>query len=352
MYCQHQLKPITSLERLHYNLQLAVELEFSTLPPYLCALYSIKENTNTTACQVIHSVVIQEMLHLTNAANLLIAVGGQPYINKPEFIPKFPTKLPDQEQWFTVNLLKFSPEALQTCLYIEEPGYLADGLITIGEFYENIQEGLDFLNSQSKVDLFPCNTKPQGGAKYYHGTDGAILNITDLQSAQFAINSIITEGEGRPNRNWDPEKPFPLKATTEIFDDAQLGKRPLELAHYYRFNELFLGKRYVNGDSHHSGPTGANIEIDYSAVYNMKPNPNSSDYDKHPELAAMNLTFNKYFTQLLDQLHNAFNGNPDCLNKAIDTMFKLKSSAQVLMSAPIPDSPNDYYAGPSWKYLG
>ena len=40
---------INTRESLCRHLQTAIELEHSTLPPYLCALYSIVEGTNALA---------------------------------------------------------------------------------------------------------------------------------------------------------------------------------------------------------------------------------------------------------------------------------------------------------------
>ena len=68
--------PLKTLEDLRQHLQWAIELEHTTLPPYLCALYSIKPGTNSEAVDVIASVFIEEMLHMTLAANVLNAVGG------------------------------------------------------------------------------------------------------------------------------------------------------------------------------------------------------------------------------------------------------------------------------------
>ena len=56
----------------------AIELEHATLPPYLCALYSLDAARNPDAVAVISGVFVEEMLHLTLAANILNAVGGRP----------------------------------------------------------------------------------------------------------------------------------------------------------------------------------------------------------------------------------------------------------------------------------
>src|SRR5262245_43413283 len=55
------LMPVTSIESLRDHLQWAIELEHSTLPPYLCALYSIKPGSNPAATAVLTSVFIEEM---------------------------------------------------------------------------------------------------------------------------------------------------------------------------------------------------------------------------------------------------------------------------------------------------
>ena len=67
-------------------LQTAIELEHSTIPVYLTALYSIKPNANREVAALIRSVVIEEMLHMALACNILISIGGSPSIGQPGFI--------------------------------------------------------------------------------------------------------------------------------------------------------------------------------------------------------------------------------------------------------------------------
>src|SRR4029453_8662609 len=74
-----KLKPascdrIDTVDSLHEHLQWAIELEHFTLPPYLCALYSLAAVRNPEASEVVASVLVEEMLHMTLAANLLNAV--------------------------------------------------------------------------------------------------------------------------------------------------------------------------------------------------------------------------------------------------------------------------------------
>ena len=67
---------IVTFDDLREHLQWAIELEHPTLPPYLCALYSLDPEWNPAAVEVAASVFAEEMLHLALAANLLNAVGG------------------------------------------------------------------------------------------------------------------------------------------------------------------------------------------------------------------------------------------------------------------------------------
>ena len=71
------IQPIKTIDDLRNHAQLAIAIEHSTLPPYFTALYSI-ENGQSQAYKLIHPIMMEEMLHLGLAANLLNAVGGKP----------------------------------------------------------------------------------------------------------------------------------------------------------------------------------------------------------------------------------------------------------------------------------
>ncbi|XP_013410453.1 uncharacterized protein LOC106173762 [Lingula anatina] len=87
-------QPAPSIENLRTLLQQAMELELSTIPPYLTALMSIKEGFNVEIGRRIKSVVVQEMLHMALVGNLLNAVGGSPSIASTLNAPLYPSKLP------------------------------------------------------------------------------------------------------------------------------------------------------------------------------------------------------------------------------------------------------------------
>src|SRR4051794_31363749 len=92
--CAPSLGRITRLQSLQEHLQWAIELEHFTLPPYLCALYSLNADRNPEATELVASVLVEEMLHMTLAANLLNAVGGHPRLDTPQMLPAYPCSLP------------------------------------------------------------------------------------------------------------------------------------------------------------------------------------------------------------------------------------------------------------------
>ena len=141
---------IATVESLREHLQWAIELEHFTLPPYLCALYSLDPARNPEASEVVASVLLEEMLHMTLAANLLNAVGGRPRFDSPRMLQGYPRCLPHGDCSFEIPLLRFSPEALDVFLKIEHPAAPgappeSDKYETIGQFYDAIRGGLRAL---------------------------------------------------------------------------------------------------------------------------------------------------------------------------------------------------------------
>ena len=63
----------------------------STIPPYLYAMYSIKDQKSDAAC-LIASIAVEEMLHLALTTNLLLALGGEPDFGV-DLVPTFPSVL-------------------------------------------------------------------------------------------------------------------------------------------------------------------------------------------------------------------------------------------------------------------
>jgi CDGSH-type Zn-finger protein/uncharacterized Fe-S cluster protein YjdI len=334
---------INTVDDLRQHLQWAIELEHSTLPPYLCALYSIKDGHNTEAVEVIQSVFLEEMLHLTLAANILNAVGGSPQLDKPGILPSFPTYLAHSNEAFQVSLTKFSKEALEVFLQIERPAE-HDGLPeddefeTIGQFYEAIEEALRRLSRElGEETVFSGDPARQVTDELYYGGSGRIISVTDLGSALAALEEIVEQGEGLQHQEvWDGDR--------DMFHPERE-----EVAHYFRFNELFLGRRYRPGDTPQSGPTGEEFTVDWDAVHDMRPNPRSGDYPEGSEIRERLDEFNHSYSSCLHLLHECFNGSPRLLAVATGLMYGLKEEAVRLMELPSGDGKTT--VGPSFEYV-
>jgi len=330
---------ISTIDSLRRHLQWAIELEHLTIPPYLCALYSIKEGSNAEAVDAIRSVVVEEMLHLTLAANILNAVGGLPLLDTPSMLPSFPACLPHSNRAFEVSLTKFSPEAVATFLKIERPephdGVAEDDYYeTIGQFYEAIEQGLTRLTDElGQAGVFSGDPARQITDDLYYGAGGQVVVVSDLDSALAALTEIVDQGEGLQDQ--------------EIWDDAE-GDRE-ELAHYYRFNELAVGRHYQRGDTPESGPSGSQLAVDWQAVHDMRPNPRRRDHPEGGEARLRMEEFNRSYSGILHLLHQAFNASPRLLAVAMGAMYALKEQAVALMALPSGDGCTT--VGPSFEYV-
>jgi CDGSH-type Zn-finger protein len=334
---------ITTVDSLRRHLQWAIEIEHGTLPPYLCALYSIKEGCNREAAEVVHSVFMEEMLHLTMAANLLNAVGGSPKLDAPGLLPTFPTYLPHSNRAFEVPLTKFSREAVEIFMQIEKPGE-HDGLPednrfeTIGQFYEAIEVALTRLAGELGEDvLFSGDPARQVSDELYYGGSGRIITVVDLESALAALEEIVEQGEGLQHQEvWDGDR--------DMFHPERE-----EVAHYFRFQEIYTGRRHAPGDTPQSGPTGEPFQVDGEVVHNMRPNPRTRDYPKGSEIRAQMDAFNHAYSGVLHLLDECFNGSPRLLAVATGAMYGLKEQAVELMKLPSGDG--ETTVGPSFEYV-
>ena len=69
-----QARAQQNLDWLKKSLQAAITLEFATIPPYLSALWSIKDELHPVA-KSIREVAQEEMLHMALACNMLASLG-------------------------------------------------------------------------------------------------------------------------------------------------------------------------------------------------------------------------------------------------------------------------------------
>lgn len=331
-----------TIDDLREHLQWAVELEHATLPPYLCALYSLDPERNPDAVEAVAGVFIEEMLHLTLAANLLNAVGGRPRLDSPRMLPPHPRRLPHGDPSLELSLLPFGTEALDMFLRLEQPAppgapAEGDGYETIGQFYDAIEDGLRHLCDRlGEREVFRGDPARQVHAGHFRHTAGRMIAVNDLASALAALEEIVEEGEGTSHGAvWDGDP------------DVHHPDRD-EVAHYYRFQELKAGRRYRRGDTPRSGPTGETVTRDPLGVLPMRPNPRLADHAPGSAIRTAQEEFNDTYCLLLHLLEQAFNGSPRLLAVATATMYRLKAQAQALMRMPDGDGTT---AGPTFEYV-
>ena len=339
---------LMTLDRLQSLLEAAVKLELATIPPYLCALYSIQPGTNVEATMVIRSVVVEEMLHMILAGNVLNAVGGRPQVSGPDHAPHYPHELPDG---VILDLLPFSLASLESFLQVENPSYKAETAVadhvrsrrsrlhsshaiqlperpsTIGAFYAEIESGLRQLTAEvGEMALFSGDPSRQITSEYYYASGGEPVVVTDLDSACRALQEVVEQGEGDLTSSFDADE---------------------DLAHYYRFEQLKYGRSYQPGDGI-GIPTGQPLEVDFDAAYPMLPNPRADEYTD-PDLRAAADVANQEWSLLLVQIDQAFDGEPAALIPAVHTMFRLRDAMLILLANPLPGH-GSYHAGPTFEW--
>ena len=132
--------------------------------------------------------------------------------------------------------------------------------------------------------LFSGDPARQVTDALYYGGSGRIIAVTDLASALRALEEIVEQGEGLQHQEiWDGDR--------DMFHPERE-----EVAHYFRFNELYVGRRYQLGDTPQSGPTGEPVAVDWDAVYDMRPNPRTADYPDGSPIRAQMEEFKHAYT--------------------------------------------------------
>jgi hypothetical protein len=299
---------ISDLGDLRDALQTAMRLEFATIPPYLCAQWSINDDPSKVA-DMIQNIVIQEMLHFALAGNILNAIGRTPSVANPAFIPKYPTHtLPGGIHLrHEVNLKPLSHAQLEVFQEIEKPEFrpvalaLAQRPATIGAFYDTIAAGFDkvrpAINPQALFVAISEMAPPYGPIS--NPKNGQILTLADAQAAMARIKQ---EGEGTEG---DPDQPPDDVANQQKF------------AHYYVFKEIFEGRTLQRQPNGHWAFSGAAIA--FPTVYHFAKSTGAPD----PSAA-----FSQELAALLTQLQTCWTAGAE---PSLGDMGKLQTAGVELI---------------------
>jgi hypothetical protein len=217
---------IANREHLWWLLVEAAQLEHMIMCEYLFAEFSLESSGKFTGEQAdavdrwrgtLHDIAVQEMLHLALVCNLMAAVGAAPTFGRPNF-PRRSGYFPASVQ---LDLLPFGGQSLLHFLYLERPEGMerqdAEGFLpmqpslapldaseamprgqefaTVGHLYRGVERGLGILAERiGERALFVGSPRAQATPERFQWPQ--LIAVTDLKSAQSAIDEIIAQGEG------------------------------------------------------------------------------------------------------------------------------------------------------------
>lgn len=297
--------PIASLDDLRLHLCWAREVEHTTLPPYLYALYSLVDQHSPGALTIRH-IVIEEMLHMALVANIHNAVGGRPSFDQAESVPCYPCVLPHHrpDPPIELHLRPCHPALIEsTMLRIEQPELRgaapeSDDYTSLGQFYHSLELGLRTLVDElGEGEVFSGDPARQLRGGYWGGR-GKLIPVTDLASATAALDLIIEQGEG------------------STCDEST---SPSEEAHYWRLEALLR-------------------EGDLGEVHPVRDDPTTRSLPEGP-VRALSKLFDDCYALMLGELTTAVNGEPDRLMAAGQLMKAvLRPLANLLARTAVDES--------------
>ncbi len=216
-------------EALIYMLCEAAELEHGIMCQYLFAVFSLKQREDeglspaeleavTRWRRTIARVAAEEMLHLALVQNVLSAIGAAPHLTRPNL----PAPAHHYPAGVNLMLVPFGEPALQHFMFLERPeGMSLDGatgidaplgeavplmaegdivpqlqdFATVGHLYRSIEQGLAHLAEKfGERHLFVGPPRAQATSTDFRWPE--LVAVTDLASAQQALDTILEQGEG------------------------------------------------------------------------------------------------------------------------------------------------------------
>ncbi|MFJ9150354.1 ferritin-like protein [Streptomyces sp. NPDC102270] len=309
------------IDWLRSALQVAVGLELSTIPPYLCGWWSIRDR-GADAARLIRRIIDDEMYHLGMVCNLLVAVGDRPRIRAAA--PTYPGPLPGGVRaGVTVYLSGLTRSYVHDVMMAveapEEPLALRDSAPpTIGAFYGAVLECFMTVAPQLSA---------RGQLNAHIGSD-ELRPIETLLDVERSIDIIREQGEG----------------TSSSPADSFADDHP---AHYYAFGEIYHGRQLQQTDA---GWTFTGAPVPFPDARPMARVPAGGWPRPSAPVQQLLHRFDTTYTTLLDSLDAAWGeGGPPSLGAAIHAMRSLEEPAVRLMETKIPGTHSTY--GPQFHAL-
>jgi hypothetical protein len=322
-------------------LQTAVELEHATLPLYASAMLCL-EVQNYVTYNAIRSVLMEEMVHMGIAANMLAAIGGTPRIASLD--PHYPRRgFPGgAESDLELVLASLSNRQLESFMRLESPQFLLgkpyrdERYPTIGRFYQAIRAAIQGSAEQVRDAFQAGGPANQVGDNIGFTTFTSARGTDPVEMLCAGIDEILEQGEGTGSGSIEADA---------IYQHEE--------SHYAKFAELRHGRRY-SGPPAGTVVTARNVDrcfageaIDWPVVMNtlavpsdgyqavLAEDPAGADAEK--ELAV----FDAAYTKVLVGLDELWNGPMDTqwatFGQAVTGMMELRvTSCFTFMRRQIP----------------
>ncbi|GAA0768414.1 hypothetical protein GCM10009107_58220 [Ideonella azotifigens] len=313
---------------------------------YLSGLYSISD-TGSKAYQALRSVVMEEMFHVNQAANLVVALGGQPRFTQA-FAPVYPGYLPHANENTTplLGLYRASIDvfsnvyaAIETPAPWDAPAQ-GDHYDTIAQLYQSLVNAIEAFPG----DPFSAKTPEfrQRTDIYLGKFGGKVIEVRDKASALAGIDQIVRQGEGKvpADQPLVARQPYGAYNQYGMRSDGTYGPilgTPEELSHFMKFREVSLDL--------------ANFPPTLPAT----SNPRLEDFS-NPEALSLAKTFNQHYSVMLRGFEKTFmRGEHDpFFGVVLNLMHEvLPNLAISLMNTPAHangDSAVGPNAAPTWSW--
>ncbi len=316
--------PLATPDDLKSHVALAIEVELSTIPLYLYALYSI-EDPRSEAALLIKSVAAEEMLHVALATNLLLALGGDPDFTNPAMVPRYPALMKHHRPDLRLDLTPCSVETVRDVfMVIERPEVheappQADEYETLGQFYHALEIAIHSMAASHDLFANPQRTRQLADPAFYSAVEydsddsGGLMLIEDADSAAEAIEIIVHQGEGLSEERW-----------------ADPGHQ--ELTHYHKYKLIADGA------------------VPLPKVFPAPTNPRTADYPER--IRPVSDLFNALYRTVFLTMNELFGEDADKSTGVSDlyrTMSDLMAPvARYLMREPIGEG---MVAGPTFEVV-
>lgn len=320
---------------LRHALRTALSLEFFTIPPYLTAMWSIRDPDHPVANEI-RWIVREEMSHLGLVCNMLTALGSKPRLNSRGVLPHYPNHLPGGVNPYCVVALERISKCLVARVFmeIERPEFPPvvrkhrTQYATIGAFYSAIK---------ATINRNKPKFAPRHQVVWNQPSHGVVITaIENRDCALEAIDRITTEGEGTkssPSAGDVPQDPCDVD----------------EFAHFYRFGQIVHEARLgckVGQWSYTGAPLRFPADHELYMMDRIPPRGYPGVADE----------FDRCFTRMVDLLELAWTCRLEAqANQALQDAIHMMQSALHkkavdLMTKPLPGASAQQYYGPTFQY--